>query len=266
MKKKWIVTVLLCCIPIALFSGCESSPRLSVEAAPVSMAETDPSRGDDTGNTGELTAPAKSEPTPTVPTREPQPTAQEPMQASEPTEPAPTEAPKPDPTQPKPTEPKPTEAKITVPQPTEPPVTVPPATEPPVTESPATEPPVTEPPATEPPAAEPAPISPPVTEPAPANLPVTEPIPPEPVGCVHDWTCVPHDEEGHWIAGVICDCGWTFYGTADEVMSVWQTHSASFPPEEALLEHGGCGSMDEWIVDKPAYDEWVCCHCGEPKP
>ncbi len=248
MKKKWIVTVLLCCIPITLFARCASIPKLSVEAAPVGMAETDSTHEDDTGK---LPAPAKVEPTPAVPTSEPQPTEKEPMQAPKPTEPAPTETLKPDATQPKPTEPKPIEAKTTVPQSTEPPVTVPPATEPPVTEPPATEPLATEPPATEP-----APISPPVTEPAPT----------ESTECVHDWMCIRHDEEGYWIAGVICDCGWTFYGTADEVMSAWQTHSASFPPEEALLVHGGCGSMDEWIVDKPAYDEWVCCHCGEPKP
>ena len=36
-------------------------------------------------------------------------------------------------------------------------------------------------------------------------------------------------------------------------------------PVESLFEHGGFGIMDEWIVDKPAYDEWVCRHCGEPK-
>lgn len=243
MKKKWIVTVLLCCIPITLFARCASIPKLSVEAAPVGMAETDPTHEDDTGK---LPAPAKIEPKPTVPTSEQQPTEKEPTQAPKPTEPAPTEALKPAPTQPKPTEPKSAEPAPTVPKPTEPPVTV----------LPATEPPVTEPPATEPPATEPAPISPPVTEPAPT----------ESIVCVHDWMCIHHDEEGHWIAGVICDCGWTFYGTSDEVMSAWQTHSASFSPEEALLGHGGCGSMDEWSVDKPAYDEWACCHCGEPKP
>lgn len=37
-------------------------------------------------------------------------------------------------------------------------------------------------------------------------------------------------------------------------------------PEPPLFDHGGYGSMDEWIVDKPAYDEWVCRLCGEPKP
>ncbi len=242
MKKKWIATVLLCCIPIALFARCASIPKLSVEAAPVGMAETDSTHED---NTGKLPDPAKVEPTLTVPTSESQPAEKEPTQAPKPTEPAPTEAQRPAPTQPNPPEQKSAEPAPTVPKPTEPPVTVPPATEPPVTE----------PPATEPPATEPVPISPPVTEPAPT----------ESTACVHDWMCIRHDEEGHWIAGVICDCGWTFYGTSNEVMSAWQTHSASFPPEEALLVHGGCGSMDEWIVDKPAYDEWVCCHCGEPK-
>ncbi len=160
------------------------------------------------------------------------------MQTSESTEPAPTEAPMPDPTQPKPTP--------TVPQPTEPPVTLPPATEPPATEPPATEPPA--------------------TEPAPTDPPVTEPAPTEPIGCNHEWVCIHHDEEGHWLAGVICDCGWTAYGDPEEIVSAWEAHIASFSLEEALLNHGGFGSADEWIVDKPAYDEWVCRHCGEEKP
>jgi hypothetical protein len=63
----------------------------------------------------------------------------------------------------------------------------------------------------------------------------------------------------------MCDCGWTVYGDPSELTSLWNVHSASFPPAESLFDHGGFGSMDEWIVDKPAYDEWVCRHCGEPK-
>ncbi len=164
----------------------------------------------------------------------------------------------PDPTQPKPAEPAPSqpEPTPTVPQPTEPPVTLPPVTEPPATE----------PPATEPPATEPAPTSSPVTEPPPTDPPVTEPAPTEPIGCNHEWVCIHHDAEGHWIAGVICDCGWTIYGDPDELVTAWNAHSSSYPPEESLFEHGGFGSADEWIVDKPAYDEWVCRRCGEQKP
>ena len=104
----------------------------------------------------------------------------------------------------------------------------------------------------------------PETEPTePATTPTAPPT--EPPGCTHEWKCIHHSEEGHWIAGIICDCGWTVYGEPSELTSLWNAHSASFPPAESLFEHGGFGSMDEWIVDKPAYDEWVCCHCGEQK-
>ena len=81
-----------------------------------------------------------------------------------------------------------------------------------------------------------------------------------------DWMCVHHDEEGHWRAGIVCDCGWTVYGDPNELVALWNAHSASYPGAESLFDHGGYGSADEWIVDKPAYDEWVCRHCGEPKP
>ena len=134
--------------------------------------------------------------------------------------------------------------------------------------------------------AETIPTTPPATEPVPptqaetvptqpeSTNPETEPtepettptVPPtEPTGCTHEWQCIHHSEEGHWRAGVICDCGWTVYGDPSELNALWNTHSASFPPAESLFEHGGFGSMDEWIVDKPAYDEWVCRHCGELK-
>ena len=93
----------------------------------------------------------------------------------------------------------------------------------------------------------------------------TEPKPAEPTGCAHDWTGIHHDEVGHWKAGIVCDCGWTVYGNADELVAKWNAHSASYPAEEALFNHGGYGSADEWIVDEPAYDEWVCRHCGESK-
>ena len=63
----------------------------------------------------------------------------------------------------------------------------------------------------------------------------------------------------------MCDCGWTVYGAPDELVALWNAHSASYPAAESLLDHGGFGSMDKWIVDTPAYDEWVCRHCGEPK-
>ena len=113
---------------------------------------------------------------------------------------------------------------------------------------------------------EPAPTEPPPTEPAPTVPIPTEPQPTEPAGCTHDWQYVHHDEEGHWLAGIVCDCGWTVYGSPDEVVAAWNSHSASFPPEETLLDHGGYGCVDEWVVDTPAYEEWYCTLCGEQKP
>ena len=112
----------------------------------------------------------------------------------------------------------------------------------------------------------PKPTEPSPTEPAPTVPVPTEPQPTEPEGCTHDWQCIHHDEEGHWLAGIICDCGWTVYGSPDEVSAAWNAHSASFPPEESLFDHGGFGCVDEWVVDTPAYEEWYCSLCGEAKP
>ena len=134
-----------------------------------------------------------------------------------------------------------------------------PATQP--EETKPTTPPETTP--TNPP--ETTPTQPPETKPEETEPPTTTP-PTGPAGCSHEWKCIHHPEEGHWRAGIICDCGWTVYGDPGELTALWNAHSASYPPVESLFDHGGFGSMDEWIVDKPAYDEWVCRHCGEPKP
>ena len=134
------------------------------------------------------------------------------------------------------------------------------------TETVPTTPPATEP--VPPTQAETVPTEPESTNPETESTePATTPTVPttEPTGCTHEWKCIHHAEEGHWRAGIMCDCGWTVYGDPSELTSLWNVHSASFPPAESLLDHGGFGSMDEWIVDKPAYDEWVCRHCGEPK-
>ena len=151
----------------------------------------------------------------------------------------------------------PTETKPTTPQATEKPTT---PTTPPEETKPTT-PPETTP--TNPP--ETTPTQPPETKPEETEPPTTTP-PTQPAGCSHEWKCIYHPEEGHWRAGIICDCGWTVYGDPGELTALWNAHSASYPPVESLFDHGGFGSMDEWIVDKPAYDEWVCRHCGEPKP
>ena len=151
----------------------------------------------------------------------------------------------------------PTEPKPTSPQATEKPTT---PTTPPEETKPTTphETTPTNPPET-------TPTQPPETKPEETEPPATT-LPTEPAGCNHEWKCIHHPEEGHWRAGIICDCGWTVYGDPGELTALWNAHSASFPPAESLFDHGGFGSMDEWIVDKPAYDEWVCRHCGEPKP
>lgn len=85
------------------------------------------------------------------------------------------------------------------------------------------------------------PTTPPATEPVPptqaetvptepeSTNPETEPTEPvtiptvpttEPKGCTHEWQCIHHSEEGHWKAGIMCDCGWTVYGDPSELNSL----------------------------------------------
>lgn len=229
MKRKILCILLVCCL--LLFAGCRDSvpPLVSTTATEPSITAVEPTAGT-TETTTAATEPEETQATEAASTpTEPQATepTKTPTQPTDPTEPS-----KPEPTMPKPTEPAPTEPT--------PSVTVPP--EPPTEE---TVPPTTEPEQTQP------------TE--------TEPAPTEPTECQHNWVSIPHAEVGHWRAGIMCDCGWTVYGDPDELTALWNAHSASFPPAESLFEHGGFGSMDEWIVDTPAYDEWVCQHCGQRK-
>lgn len=229
MKRKILCTLLVCCL--LLFAGCREPvpPLVNTTATGPSITAVEPTAG----TTETTTAPTEPEETQatkaaTTPT---EPQATEPTKA--PTQPTDsTEPSKPEQTIPKPTEPAPTEPT--------PPETVPP--EPPTEE---TVPPATEPEQTQP------------TE--------TKPAPTEPTECQHNWISIPHAEVGHWRAGIMCDCGWTVYGDPEVLTALWNAHSASFPPAESLFEHGGFGSMDEWIVDTPAYDEWVCQHCGQRK-
>ena len=229
MKRKILCTLLVCCL--LLFAGCQEPvpPLVNTTTTEPSIAAVEPTAGT-TETTTVPTEPEETQATEaaTTPT---EPQATEPTKA--PTQPTDsTEPSKPEQTIPKPTEPAPTEPT--------PPETVPP--EPPTEE---TVPPATEPEQTQP------------TE--------TKPAPTEPTECQHNWISIPHAEVGHWRAGIMCDCGWTVYGDPDELTALWNAHSASFPPAESLFEHGGFGSMDEWIVDTPAYDEWVCQHCGQRK-
>ena len=229
MKRKILCILLVCCL--LLFAGCREPvpPLVNTTATEPSITAVEPTAGT-TETTTAATEPEETQATEvaTTPT-EPQATesTKAPTQPTDPTKPS-----KPEQTIPKPTEPAPTEPT--------PPETVPP--EPPTEE---TVPPTTEPEQTQP------------TE--------TEPAPTEPTECQHNWVSIPHAEVGHWRAGIMCDCGWTVYGNPDELTALWNAHSASFPPAESLFEHGGFGSMDEWIVDIPAYSEWVCQHCGQRK-
>lgn len=144
--------------------------------------------------------------------------------------------------------------------------TLPPETQPAPAQS-ETEPEETEPAPieTKPMETQPLETKPVETEPTEPETEATEPAPTEPPECQHDWTCIHHTEEGHWVAGVACSCGWTVYGDPAELVSLWNTHSASYPAMESLLYHGGYGSIDSWVIDAPAYEEWVCRYCGSPK-
>ena len=67
------------------------------------------------------------------------------------------------------------------------------------------------------------PTQPPETKPEETELPMTTPST-EPKGCSHEWKCIHHPEEGHWRAGIICDCGWTVYGDPGELTALWNAH------------------------------------------
>ena len=222
-------------------SVASSGPDLTCSAPSEDhLSQTDPTDSLEGGNSGPVT----SDPTSTNPTV-PDPSENS-TESTEGTKPAgSTEGTTP--TEPKPTSPQATEKPTT---PTTPPEETKPTTPP---ETTPTNPPET------------TPTQPPETKPEETEPPTTT-LPTEPAGCNHEWKCIHHPEEGHWRAGIICDCGWTVYGDPGELTALWNAHSASYPPAESLFDHGGFGSMDEWIVDKPAYDEWVCRHCGEPKP
>lgn len=233
MKKAFALILLLalvltgCGIPADVPDPTENSYPLHPTPTTQTEATTVPAETESEMNEFDTTKETEAATEPTVPSTS-EPTAED----TNPTEGS---------TPPKQTEPHPTEPENPVPE-----------TTPTRPTEPETEP--TQPP-TEPIS---SPTEPPETKP-------TEPIGTEPTSCAHDWECVHHAEEGHWRAGVVCDCGWTAYGSADELIALWNAHSASFPAAESLFDHGGYGCMDEWIVDKPAYDEWVCRLCGEMK-
>lgn len=79
----------------------------------------------------------------------------------------------------------------------------------------------------------------------------------EPTVCQHSWQTVDHPEEGHDEIYDVCDCGARFKTTSE-----WIAHSQSFSHAEALMNHGGHGTANIYVVDSPAYTEWVCSKCG----
>ena len=260
MKTRKIVTLLIAYLLI--LSGCRKQistvePGNTTQPSPhpakvVAATEATESTPTEKSKESEETVNSAATETPSTETTSPPSEQEEQKSATEPTKtkpanPSPTKK-EAESTKPKSTKP---ETKPTVPSPTtpkeEPSVTAP--------TKPEAAPVVTTPtqPETEP------------TKPKPEPA-VPESKPTEPAGCSHDWKAIHHKEKGHWKAGIICDCGWTAYGKADELVAKWNAHSASYPAEESLFEHGGYGSADKWVVDEPAYDEWVCRHCGEPKP
>lgn len=88
----------------------------------------------------------------------------------------------------------------------------------------------------------------------------TDPVPAEtaPTGCQHEWQEVHHEEVGYteWMGQ--CVCGFTFKDP-DE----WIAHTKSYSAVDAVLYHGSWHDHWEYIVDTPAYTEWVCSKCGE---
>lgn len=244
MKKK-LVSVLLI---VLLFAGCRTIGTEIESTTDLTAVTADPTTiGNESSiSLTEPTLPAEPAVSPTQADTVPgDVSAIEPKQDSASAEASPPEV---TPTQ---TTPAPTESAIKTTSPSD--------TRPAETDPPETYPPETQPTETKPTEAEPTQTEPPTTTP-----PDTEST--LPTGCSHNWICIHHDEEGHWIAGVICDCSWKVYGDPEEVISLWNDHSASYPAAEALFDHGGYGCVDEWIVDVPAYEEWVCRYCAEPKP
>ena len=88
----------------------------------------------------------------------------------------------------------------------------------------------------------------------------TEPPVPEetePVGCQHSWQKIDHPEVGHEEGRCVCVCGYRCASNAE-----WTAHVKSYSMEDALLYHTSFASSTDYVVDTPAYTEWVCSKCG----
>ena len=113
----------------------------------------------------------------------------------------------------------------------------------------------TEPKPTEPKPTEPKPTEPKVPETQPSHSEENETT--APTACQHSWQEVHHAEKGHEEMYDVCDCGARFKSTSE-----WIAHKNSYSAEDALMYHGGHGTATIYVVDSPAYTEWVCSKCG----
>ena len=103
------------------------------------------------------------------------------------------------------------------------------------------------------------------TEPKPTEpkVPETQPSHSEenettaPTTCQHSWQEVHHAEKGHEETFVVCKCGYRCKSTTE-----WIAHNNSYSAEDALLYHTSYGDTTSYVVDSPAYTEWVCSKCG----
>ena len=113
---------------------------------------------------------------------------------------------------------------------------------------------------TEPKPTEPKPTEPKVPETKPAETQPShseETQATEPAACQHSWQEVHHAEKGHEEHYIVCKCGYRCKSNAE-----WLAHAESYSREEQVSSHGSCGSADIYVVDSPAYTEWVCSKCG----
>ena len=79
----------------------------------------------------------------------------------------------------------------------------------------------------------------------------------KPTTCQHSWQEVHHAEKGHEETFVVCKCGYRCKSSTE-----WIAHKNSYSAEDALLSHTSYGDTTSYVVDSPAYTEWVCSKCG----
>ena len=234
-KKKYIrlgcaILILILILAMVSCKACRNT-AVPVEstAAATDAVETIEVETSALETTEQTEAPAES-----TSATETEPTEREPVETVPSTEPVPSHAPdsgKEDKQEPevKPTEPKTPETK-------------------PAETTPQVKP-------TEPKPTEPNPTEPKVPETQPSHSEETEAT--KPTTCQHSWQEVHHAEKGHEETVVVCACGYRCKTTSE-----WIAHTNSYSSEDAVLYHGSNSSSKGYVVDSPAYTEWVCSKCG----